>query len=253
MFEPIEVHGKALGVRIIRARIRNSYARVKDGNIVISVPERFSDRKINEVASSLYTRLAKALQRKPGRYMGMSKLRFYDGQKVPVLGNEFEISIRSAPISRPRSRHRGSTISIVLPEAMDRAEKDDYAAKIIRKKITKAIHPQLVSIVNGINSRHFNSEIEGIRIRDNATLWGSCSRNNDITLNFRLLYAPQRILEYVIVHELAHTKVKRHSQRFWDLVGSIIPDHKERRRWLKNNAYEIKPAGLPAETIPLPS
>ena len=47
--------------------------------------------------------------------------------------------------------------------------------------------------------------------------------------------APMSVIDYVVVHELAHTVVKNHSRKFWDAVASVMPDYKERRRWLKEN------------------
>ncbi len=63
--------------------------------------------------------------------------------------------------------------------------------------------------------------------------WGSCSAENDLRFTFRLLYCPKEIIEYVVVHELAHIRHKNHSPRFWREVERYIPDWKERRQWLK--------------------
>lgn len=63
--------------------------------------------------------------------------------------------------------------------------------------------------------------------------WGSCSGKDEIRYSFRLLYAPKEIIEYVVVHELAHVRHKNHSKRFWQEVERFIPDWKARRKWLK--------------------
>ena len=63
--------------------------------------------------------------------------------------------------------------------------------------------------------------------------WGSCSAENALRYSFRLLYAPKEVIEYVIVHELAHVKHKNHSPLFWREVEKYIPDWKEKRAWLK--------------------
>ena len=76
-----------------------------------------------------------------------------------------------------------------------------------------------------------------VRISSAKSRWGSCSQDNTLRFTFRLLYAPKAIVEYVIVHELAHTKHKNHSQRFWQEVAKYLPDYKARRNWLKAHAY----------------
>jgi predicted metal-dependent hydrolase len=63
--------------------------------------------------------------------------------------------------------------------------------------------------------------------------WGSCSGKNAIHFSFRLIYAPKEVIEYVIVHELAHTKHHDHSKAFWAEVAKFVPDWKVKRAWLK--------------------
>lgn len=65
--------------------------------------------------------------------------------------------------------------------------------------------------------------------------WGSCSYKNALHFSFRLLYTPKDVIEYVVVHELAHTKYKNHSPLFWAEVEKYIPDWKEKRKWLKHH------------------
>lgn len=68
------------------------------------------------------------------------------------------------------------------------------------------------------------------------TRWGSCSYNNALHFSFRLLYAPIEVIDYVVVHELAHTYHKNHSKSFWDTVEKFVPDYKKKREWLKDKS-----------------
>jgi predicted metal-dependent hydrolase len=70
--------------------------------------------------------------------------------------------------------------------------------------------------------------------------WGSCSYNDCIKINWRLIMAPTDIIDYVIIHELSHTVHKNHSKNFWNYVGSIMPDYKIRIKWLKDNGHMLK-------------
>ncbi len=72
-----------------------------------------------------------------------------------------------------------------------------------------------------------------ISISSARTRWGSCSKENALRYTFRLLYCPIEIIRYVVVHELAHTRHKNHSPRFWQEVERYMPDWKIRRKWLK--------------------
>lgn len=74
-----------------------------------------------------------------------------------------------------------------------------------------------------------------ITIRNQKTCWGSCSGKGNLNFNCLLMLAPPEVADYVVVHELCHRLEMNHSQRFWRLVESVLPDYRERRRWLKVN------------------
>lgn len=78
-----------------------------------------------------------------------------------------------------------------------------------------------------------------ITIRDQKTRWGSCSSNGTLSFSFRLMMAPPRVLDYVVVHELCHLKHMNHSKEFWNMVENILPDYKEHRKWLKENGHTL--------------
>ncbi len=78
-----------------------------------------------------------------------------------------------------------------------------------------------------------------ITIRDQKSRWGSCSSNGTLSFNYRLMLAPPRVLDYVVVHELCHLTHMNHSADFWNMVASILPDYKEYRKWLKENGHTL--------------
>ncbi|MDD3252581.1 MAG: SprT family zinc-dependent metalloprotease [Lachnospiraceae bacterium] len=74
-----------------------------------------------------------------------------------------------------------------------------------------------------------------ITIRDQKSRWGSCSGKGNLNFNWRLILAPEEVLDYVVVHELAHRLEMNHSARFWQEVERVLPDYKARRLWLRKN------------------
>jgi predicted metal-dependent hydrolase len=79
-----------------------------------------------------------------------------------------------------------------------------------------------------------------ISIRRQTSTWGSCSRRRNLSFNWRLIMAPESILEYVIIHELCHLQEMNHSNAFWKLVGSYCPDWKECRKWLNQHRLDLQ-------------
>ncbi len=84
-------------------------------------------------------------------------------------------------------------------------------------------------------AREMGVSCQSVSITSAKSFWGLCTGKDAIRYTFRLLYAPKEIVEYVIVHELAHIRHKNHSKAFWAVVQSRIPDYKNRRQWLKNH------------------
>lgn len=80
----------------------------------------------------------------------------------------------------------------------------------------------------------YNFTIKTITIKNQRTRWGSCSENKNLNFNYKIVYLPKDLVDYVIVHELCHLKEMNHSSDFWSLVSLAIPDWKKRRQDLKN-------------------
>jgi predicted metal-dependent hydrolase len=78
-----------------------------------------------------------------------------------------------------------------------------------------------------------------IRISDARGRWGSCSSRGSLNIAWRLIQAPLAMVDYVIVHELVHLRVRNHSSRFWQEVGQLYPPYKEARKWLRDNALSL--------------
>jgi len=75
-----------------------------------------------------------------------------------------------------------------------------------------------------------------VRIKDQKTRWGSCSSKGTVHFNWRIVMAPVSVLDYVIIHELCHLRVRNHSQEFWKLVSQNLLEYKSKRDWLKKNS-----------------
>lgn len=83
-------------------------------------------------------------------------------------------------------------------------------------------------------------EYNRISINKAKTRWGSCSAKGNINFTYRLLFAPQEAIDYVIVHELAHLKEMNHSKKFWSIVEEILPDYKQRRKLLREHQMKVE-------------
>ena len=78
-----------------------------------------------------------------------------------------------------------------------------------------------------------------ISIREQKTRWGSCSSKGNLNFNWRLILAPEEVLNYVVVHELAHRREMNHSKAFYAIVESVLPDYRTARKWLRDKGQTL--------------
>ena len=78
-----------------------------------------------------------------------------------------------------------------------------------------------------------------ISIREQKTRWGSCSSTGNLNFNWRLILAPEEVLNYVVVHELAHRREMNHSKAFYAIVESVLPDYRTARKWLRDKGQTL--------------
>ena len=88
-------------------------------------------------------------------------------------------------------------------------------------------------------ARKMNVTYGRITIREQKTRWGSCTSEGNLNFNWRLIFAPENVLDYVIVHELAHRKEMNHSPAFYAVVASVMPEYKTYEKWLKDNGRTL--------------
>lgn len=89
-------------------------------------------------------------------------------------------------------------------------------------------------------SKKLNVFYNKVYIKNQQTKWGSCSQKNNLNFNWNLIKAPEKVLDYVIIHELCHIKHKNHGSLFWEELYSIFPDYKLHKNWLKEYGFVLK-------------
>ncbi len=143
-----------------------------------------------------------------------------NGYELLLLGKKCKILLAETSFVRYDSEE--NVIYLPLKKSKERLVKwlKDNAKRIF-SKVTEMMAAQM-----GVTYK-------SVSVNSARSRWGSCSGDNAIHYSFRLLYAPRDVVEYVVVHELAHTKHKNHSKAFWTEVEKYVPDWKTKRKWLK--------------------
>jgi predicted metal-dependent hydrolase len=156
--------------------------------------------------------------------------RFVEGELFWYLGKEYPLHLVSSSTKQLRfDPARGFFLSLAQqPQAS--------------KLFTAWYRKQTRKLVNGLIAQYSKShgfKITGVRITSARTRWGSCSAKNSLNFTYRLCMAPLAAVEYVVVHELVHTRVKNHSHKFWAGVAEILPGWKQQRAWLNTHGRKL--------------
>ena len=104
-----------------------------------------------------------------------------------------------------------------------RREYNQYKAR------AKKVAMEKIKEINSI----YNFDFARVSIKFQRTRWGSCSRNKNLNFNYRIVFLPDHLANYLVAHELCHLKELNHSKKFWDLVSMAIPDYRQKSRELK--------------------
>lgn len=148
------------------------------------------------------------------------------GNAVPYLGGL--LHVRSEP-GRTRVHRRGD--ELLAPAGADRTP---ALERWYRRAARAEIVPRLDRACALAGTSY-----AALTIRGQRTRWASCSRSGAMSFNWRLLLAPEAVLDYVVWHEVCHLKVMDHSPRFWALVERWCPDWREQARWLRRHGQTL--------------
>jgi len=148
------------------------------------------------------------------------------GETVPYLGQSL---VLSGETGRTRVTRRGDVLLVPVGDARTPALERWY-----RRAARSEIEPRLqrACALSG-------TSYSGLTIRGQRTRWASCSRSGSMSFNWRLLLAPEPVLDYVVWHEVCHLEVMDHSPRFWRLVAARSPGYRDHVRWLRNNGTTL--------------
>ena len=156
--------------------------------------------------------------------------RLCDGGRILYRGRPAELRVRVG--SRPQVREAGG-IEVTVPVDTDQ---EAAVERILRRWLRWSAHNDALSYIDRHGQR-CDLRPTAVRIKAQRHLWGSCTAKGTINLNWRLIFAPPAVFEYVVVHELCHLREAHHQASFWRLVGEVLPGFEAPRRWLRANGH----------------
>ena len=213
--------------KIIRSKRKTLSLTINENaELIIRAPKRLSIEKIQDFINEKEN----WINRKKRLIENQIKDVTSNHNKLLYLGNLFPINVQQNASKELFFTGEEFIANSIEPDSLSLSIKKWY-----KNKFKEIALPRVAYFAN----KH-NLMVNQVRIKNQKTMWGSCSSKNNINLNYLLLMAPMGVIDYVIVHELVHTIHRNHSTDFWDSVESIMPEFQEHKRWLKKNGYKLR-------------
>lgn len=232
----LEIDGKKIPARVVQeSRQSVRMSTIKEA-VVLRIPLRLSAREQHEYLDKFKNWLKKKAVQYPELLARFESKAYQDGDTLVVGNRKYLLKISYTDKKSSSGRLKAGIITLNLSQKatpktigslISRLVGKDYLAEVIRR-------------TQELNARHFRKPVNSVVLKNLHSRWGSCSSKGNVNLSTRLLFAPQEVQDYVIIHELAHLVEMNHSPRFWKLVADAMPDYKMKEKWLKDNGEKCR-------------
>lgn len=202
----------------------------RDGQLIIRAPKRatnaeimrFAEEKAEWIRVKQAEAQARAAQAKPKTYT--------PGESFLFLGEAYPLVTSTSARASLALADRQFTLkaaALLQAEQLFLAWYKAQARKVFEERAR-------------LYAEQFHLSFNKLRISSARTRWGSCSTRGTISFTWRLVMAPLPVIDYVVVHELAHLVERNHSRHFWERVAAMMPDYQQKVRWLKENGHRCR-------------
>jgi len=216
-------------------RARRARIQVTADGVEVVVPRRLPMHEVEPFIAEKQPWIERTLRRIREAELERPVAELDDGGQVPYLGQTLLLRVKVEP-GRTRSHvaRRGDVLVVKVagggPEAVADALEGWY-----RRRARLEVEPRLDAACARAGTGYSK-----LSIRSQRTRWASCSSSGAMSFNWRLLLAPEEVLDYVVEHEVCHLTVHDHSRRFWRLLAARVPDYREHERWLKRHGPSLR-------------
>lgn len=208
----------------------------KEANVIIRAPLYMREKQIKRIVLENREQIYKAYQKANIKADVEAIISMKDLSVIPFYGKEFQVYLQSTG-SRERILDDGKCIEIFVHS--DEEGINERARNLLETWYRKKGKDVFVK-TSQMYAEMMGTSFEKIAIKDQKTRWGSCSNHKNLNFNWRLLMMPKEVLDYVVIHELAHTIEMNHSKQFWAHVEKLMPNYKIYRKFLKEESRKYR-------------
>ena len=218
-------------VEIIKTdRKKSASIQLKDGRVRVRAPRSLSDKRINDLIKKRTPWIKEKLKEYSKRPQVVTK-KYEDGEIFSYLDKNYELKIIESDKEAIKLKNGFFIVSICKEGFGKNIKVQKLLTDWYRNHAHKYLQERTEKFANIIGVSPSSISIKNYKSR-----WGSCSINGAIDYNWKIIQAPKKVIDYVVVHELCHLIEHNHSPKYWSYVEKFMPNWKESRNWLKENS-----------------
>jgi predicted metal-dependent hydrolase len=213
--------------RLLRSKRRTIALEIdQQGRLIVRAPRYSPDAEIHSMISAKRDWILKKQELARQRALEAPPRQFVPGEEFLYLGETYPLEY--VDVDKPHLVLNGS----FQMSAGKRSAAREVFETWYRKQAALVIKPRTQSL-----AQQHGYQPATIRINGARTRWGSCGPKGSLNFTWRLVMAPQQAIDYVIIHELVHLRIRSHSRQYWGTVGRIMPDYLQQRGWLNDRGH----------------
>lgn len=214
-------------------RVKSAKIQVENGEVEVIVPRTLPEERIKKLLEDKKGWIKQKIALHP-EAKAISEKQYVSGEAFSYLGRNYRLKVTEGELTPIKlvqgcltmSAPKGASESKIIKGALTSWFRRRAELKL-REKLIR--YSPIVGVeTNGYKVKYFQSR------------WGSCTPRGRVDFNWKIIMAPNRVVDYVVVHELCHLKQHDHSPQFWRLVESVMPDYLECKQWLRLNGQTLR-------------
>lgn len=227
----LEFDGTTVPVHILVERRNNARVSIGKKGINIRLPIMMGQHDRQQQISAFTEWARQTFAKRPELLNRFRPQSIPDGHEFTLQGTTYEVAFVEHDKATSSSKLVGNIVYLKLAPGAPPEQIPQLISRAIAKKYYNQVYNQLLYL----NKLYFNKPVNDFKLKYTNSLWGSCSRKGNINISTRLLFAPDEVIDYVLIHELAHLIHHNHSKAYWNEVARCMPEYKQHVQWLKQH------------------
>lgn len=227
--------GSMVDYELIKSNRKSIEIRLKsNGQVIIKGPKHMLKDQCEKVLEQKWDWILENLQKFNERQSQENHRQYKDKEVFNILGEKVTIKLLRQSLNVSKLKKLSGEWIFSIPEGWDKEKIIEVLIPYFKASLKQYLEDRI-----RYYEPMFSKKVKSLTIRNQSTKWGSCSSKQGLNFNYRLIFAPLEIIDYLVVHEMSHLEHMNHSKSYWKKVYSVMPDYEKKDQWLKNNGHKL--------------